>query len=42
MPGVEDNKYSEVRIMDSSLTLALKSPKMRELRDGEEDAEPGV
>lgn len=42
MPGVEDSEYCEVRTMDSSLTLAPKSPKMRELRDGEEAAEPGA
>lgn len=42
IPGAEDNKYCEVRTIDSSLTLALKSPKMRELRDGEQDAEPGA
>lgn len=41
IPGAED-KYCEVRTMGSSLTLALKSPKMRELRDGELDAEPGA
>lgn len=39
IPGAEGSKYCEVRTMDSSLTLALKSPKMRELRDGEQGAQ---